>query len=112
MIGEGFSGLIPAIGSLAQGVGGNPYCKNVTVYNETKDTTEYVMQKVVPEPRFSVEVFFYFLAGMMLVSAISFMLLNYLPQIRTEYAEEHQQILFSHTPNHSQISSRSASQGM
>ena len=43
------------------GVGGNPYCKNVTV-NGT-----WEMQAVTPEPRFPVETFFDFLAGMMAV---------------------------------------------
>lgn len=30
LIGEGLSGFIPSIAALAQGVGGNPYCENVT----------------------------------------------------------------------------------
>ena len=44
-----------------QGIGGNPYCKNVSV-NGT-----WEMQKITPEPRFPVETFFDFLAGMMTV---------------------------------------------
>lgn len=31
LIGEGLSGFIPSIAALAQGVGGNPYCDNITV---------------------------------------------------------------------------------
>ena len=47
------------------GSGGNPYCQNVSV-NGT-----WEMQTVTPEPRFSVEVFFDFLAGMMAVRFVS-----------------------------------------
>ena len=30
LVGEGLSGFIPSLAALAQGVGGNPYCDNVT----------------------------------------------------------------------------------
>ena len=45
MIGEGCSGLIPALASLAQGVGGNPYCQNVTVFNQTTGHNETHIEK-------------------------------------------------------------------
>ena len=45
MIGEGCSGLIPALASLAQGVGGNPYCQNVTVFNQTTGHNETHVEK-------------------------------------------------------------------
>jgi riboflavin transporter 2 len=35
LVGEGLSGFIPSIAALIQGVGGNPYCTNVTIQNET-----------------------------------------------------------------------------
>jgi len=38
------------------------------------------------EPRFSVEVFFYFLFAMMIVSFVAFVLLNVLPSIKVEYS--------------------------
>ena len=50
---------------ISLGSGGNPYCQNVSV-NGT-----WEMQTVTPEPRFSVEVFFDFLAGMMAVRFVS-----------------------------------------
>ncbi len=31
LVGEGLSGFIPSIAALVQGVGGNPYCENVTI---------------------------------------------------------------------------------
>lgn len=31
LVGEGLSGFLPSIAALAQGVGGNPYCENVTI---------------------------------------------------------------------------------
>ncbi len=34
LVGEGLSGFIPSIAALAQGVGGNPYCENVTQTDE------------------------------------------------------------------------------
>ena len=97
LIGEGLSGFIPSVIAIAQGKrnyilnskyeykwytfkcsmlirvctchflgsGGNPYCQNVSV-NGT-----WEMQTVTPEPRFSAEVFFDFLAGMMAVRFVS-----------------------------------------
>lgn len=31
LVGEGLSGFVPSIAALIQGVGGNPYCENVTI---------------------------------------------------------------------------------
>ena len=56
LIGEGLSGFIPSIAALAQGVGGNPHCQNETRINETTGQVEWVVVKVVPEPRFSIDV--------------------------------------------------------
>merc|ERR1719376_1130553 len=90
LIGEGLSGFIPSIAALVQGVGGNAQCKNVTVLNETTGEYIWMVQKVDPEPRFSIEVFFDFLGGMMAVSTVAFLLLNILPQVKNEYASMHQ----------------------
>lgn len=51
LIGEGMSGLLPALVALAQGVGGNPYCDTVRKYNETTESWEEVVEAVYPEPR-------------------------------------------------------------
>lgn len=90
LIGEGLSGFIPAIAALAQGVGGNPYCVNSTTNNNNSDVVDYEMEKVTPEPRFSVEAFFMFLTGMMVVSLSSFLLLKCLPVVEKEHAINHQ----------------------
>ena len=37
LVGEGLSGFIPSLAALVQGVGGNPYCDNVT-YVDGNDT--------------------------------------------------------------------------
>ena len=71
------SGLVPGVIALAQGVGGNPYCENVTYPNET--TTEVT---IVPEARFSVEVFFSILCAMMILSSAAFILMNNVPKFR------------------------------
>ena len=80
-IGEGLSGLIPGIVGLIQGVGSDPECKNVSfvVHNSTtgQNYTEYKIEAVYPPPLFSVEVFFFFLYGMLLVSGMAFTCLNF-----------------------------------
>jgi len=89
LVGEGLSGFVPSIAALAQGVGGNPECKNVTVGD---DGQLFEVRPVSPDPNFSVEVFFDFLAGMMALSFLSFLLMNLLPSLREEHASRHQMI--------------------
>jgi riboflavin transporter 2 len=69
-IGEGLSGFVPSIVALIQGVGGNPECRNVTGENGPE------IQAHTPDPRFSVEFFFYFLFLCTLISLGAFVLLN------------------------------------
>lgn len=71
LIGEGFSGLLPSILALAQGVGGNPLCLNVT-----EGSTVIHMQPYYPSPRFSTSDFFIILLVMMVLSAVGFFSLN------------------------------------
>jgi len=92
LVGEGLSGFIPSIAALAQGVGGNPECKNVTVVGTNDSNVMFEMKQVSPEPNFSVEAFFDFLAGMMALSFLSFILMNLLPSLREEHASRHQMI--------------------
>ena len=80
LVGEGMSGLVPGVIALAQGVGGNPYCQNVTYTNETGSWTNE--ETIVPEARFSVEVFFSILCAMMLLSSAAFVLMNNVPSFR------------------------------
>ena len=77
LVGEGMSGLVPGVIALAQGVGGNPYCENVTHSNGT-----WSEEMIVPEARFSVEVFFSILCAMMLLSSAAFVLMNNVPSFR------------------------------
>ncbi|XP_046331268.2 solute carrier family 52, riboflavin transporter, member 3-B-like [Haliotis rufescens] len=93
-IGEGLSGLIPGLTALGQGAGsiscvnGSHTSSNFTKgtwYNET-------VPSIFPTfgtPRFSVQVFFLILFGLMIVSLISFILLNYLPYCKRERVANH-----------------------
>lgn len=74
LVGEGLSGFLPSLVALAQGVGGNPECRNVTfIINETES---WRWEPYYPEPRFSVSTFFILLMILMLSSALAFVGLN------------------------------------
>lgn len=79
LVGEGLSGLLPALVALAQGVGGNSECINVTNPDNTTS-----LQPAPLQPLFSVTDFFFILFGMMVASALAFILLEKLPSIRSE----------------------------
>ncbi|XP_040572919.1 riboflavin transporter 2 isoform X2 [Lepeophtheirus salmonis] len=83
LMGEGLSGFIPSIVALFQGIG---QTKCEKLYNET--TQEWVTSIVTEPPNFSVEIFFYFLFGMMLISLASFMMLDLSPFARSEKISE------------------------
>lgn len=83
-IGEGFSGLIPSLVSLGQGVG-EVDCRNVSSLNATTNITNYSIQPVYLPPNFPVEDFFFFLFAMMVTCGISFAMLNYLPYCKEEH---------------------------
>lgn len=76
LIGESLSGFIPSIVSLGQGAGSSE-CRNTSEVNKTTNETTYAMKQVFLPPRFSVEVFFFFLSGMMIASWTAFVLLKY-----------------------------------
>ncbi|XP_046549747.1 LOW QUALITY PROTEIN: solute carrier family 52, riboflavin transporter, member 3-B-like [Haliotis rubra] len=88
-IGEGLSGLIPGLTALGQGAGSiscangshvSSNFTNGTWYNETVASS----YPVFGTPRFSVQVFFFILFGLMVLSLMSFILLNYLPYCKSE----------------------------
>jgi riboflavin transporter 2 len=87
-IGEGLSGMLPGLVGLIQGVESEPECINETVIvtNETTgiNTTEYMIIAEYPPPLFSVQVFFFFLFGMMVVSGTCFTLLHFHPFCKKE----------------------------
>ena len=78
LVGEGLSGLVPALVALGQGVGGDQKCINITIGNDT-----FVGQEEL-QPNFSVTTFFHFLFCMMTVSAIAYTLLENLTYIQSE----------------------------
>ena len=72
LIGEGMSGFVPSIVALGQGVTGQPVCVNGTIHNP------------VDQARFSTSSFFGFLMAMMIISLTAFLMLHYLPSLRSE----------------------------
>ncbi|KAJ0003689.1 hypothetical protein NQD34_008787 [Periophthalmus magnuspinnatus] len=84
-IGEGVSGLLPALVALVQGVG-VVHCINSTkISNQTSNTSSFELQAQYQPANFSVEVFFFFLSAMMLVCLVAFILLNYHPAVAREH---------------------------
>lgn len=86
-IGEGVSGLLPAIVALIQGVG-VVHCVNGTkIVNQSLDSNfsdssgTFSLQAEYQPANFSAEGFFFFLSAMMLVCLVSFLLLNYHPSV-------------------------------
>jgi len=83
--GGGLGGLFPSLVALAQGVGGgshtscvNPTLAPMSTTNETS-ANNTTTGSGAPGPKFSVEVFFWFLTGMMVACGLAFLGLNYLP---------------------------------
>lgn len=87
-IGEGVSGLLPALVALIQGVG-VVHCVNSTqTLNNTLNTSQSAVSNELEahyQPaNFSAEGFFFFLSAMMLVCLVAFLLLNYHPAVARE----------------------------
>ncbi|XP_018901782.1 solute carrier family 52, riboflavin transporter, member 3-A isoform X1 [Bemisia tabaci] len=74
LVGEGLSGFIPSGIALIQGIGDKPECKNVT----QPDGSVAVFPELHP-PRFSTQTYFLVIFSLMVVSLISFLMLNNLP---------------------------------
>lgn len=86
-VGEGFSGLVPSLVALAQGVG-QVECQNNSLVNITTNVTEYSVQAVYLPSKFPVKDFFLFIFAMMLTCGLAFTLLNYLPYCKTEHVNK------------------------
>ncbi|XP_034016744.1 riboflavin transporter 2 [Thalassophryne amazonica] len=89
-IGEGVSGLLPALVALIQGVG-VVHCINGTqslnnTLNTSNSTMSFDVHAQYQPANFSVEVFFIFLSVMMLVCLVAFLLLNYHPSVAREHS--------------------------
>ncbi|XP_077405145.1 riboflavin transporter 2 [Vanacampus margaritifer] len=81
-IGEGVSGLLPAVVALVQGVG-VVHCVNGTQGQNATDGLPTFRAQHQPA-NFSAEIFFYFLSAMMLVCLLAFVLLNHHPAVARE----------------------------
>ncbi|KAG7336218.1 hypothetical protein KOW79_000911 [Hemibagrus wyckioides] len=88
-VGEGLSGLIPALVALVQGVGvvqciNATAIANISLVNYTGRTSSELEAHYQPA-NFSVQVFFLFLSAMMAVCLGAFILLNYHPAVVKEH---------------------------
>ncbi|XP_042596373.1 solute carrier family 52, riboflavin transporter, member 3-B [Cyprinus carpio] len=88
-IGEGLSGLIPALVALIQGVG-VVHCKNATVnanfsMGNSSLGFEGELQAHYQPANFSAQGFFLFLSAMMMVCLGAFLLLNFHPAVAREH---------------------------
>ncbi|XP_025083159.1 solute carrier family 52, riboflavin transporter, member 3-B-like isoform X2 [Pomacea canaliculata] len=81
-VGEGLSGLLPALMALGQGVG-EIKCVNASSTSERNvsgnvvNVTDYYVYPTYLPPRFSVQLFFLLLCGMIFLSMVAFSLLNF-----------------------------------
>ncbi|KAM4725190.1 riboflavin transporter 2 [Anableps anableps] len=90
-IGEGVSGLLPALVALIQGVGvvhciNSTQSLNHTTNASSGDGTDRLQAQYQPS-NFSAEVFFFFLSAMMLVCLVAFLLLNHHPAVAREHPD-------------------------
>lgn len=85
-LGEGLSGLLPALLALGQGVGALRCVNGSQAGNGTER-----LRAEYQAARFPVHAFFLFLAGMMALCLAAFALLHRLPLARQEYAKDAQQ---------------------
>ncbi|XP_068431970.1 riboflavin transporter 2 [Clinocottus analis] len=88
-IGEGLSGLLPALVALIQGVGvvrclNSTRSSNHTLNSSSDGAVTFDLQAQYQPANFSAEVFFFFLGAMMLVCLAAFLLLNYHPSVARE----------------------------
>ncbi len=93
--GKGLTQIIPSLISMIQGIGEHPKCINHTkiipnAFNDTSMTNaSYTMIiPVYPEPKFSIGVFFIIISAIMVLSAVSFALLHYLPHCKRARVKE------------------------
>ncbi|XP_050169918.1 solute carrier family 52, riboflavin transporter, member 3 [Myiozetetes cayanensis] len=79
-IGEGLSGLIPALIALGQG-SGMSRCANITTGNETVESTIFQLETQYLPPNFSTLVFFLLMTAMMLTCLLAFFFLTRQPKV-------------------------------
>lgn len=90
-VGEGLSGLLPALVALVQGVGLVNCVNSTRSENQTLNLSGGVetsdLQAQYQPANFPAEVFFFFLGAMMLVSLLAFLLLNHHPSVARELSD-------------------------
>ncbi|XP_026150118.1 solute carrier family 52, riboflavin transporter, member 3-B [Mastacembelus armatus] len=88
-VGEGLSGLVPALVALIQGVG-VVHCQDASLVDSTNKTNNFTvagsseLKAIYQSAKFSTQVFFMFLSAMMVVCLVAFILLNYHPSVARE----------------------------
>ncbi|KAM6967675.1 riboflavin transporter 2-like [Aplochiton taeniatus] len=86
-VGEGLSGLVPAVAALIQGVG-VVHCRAAALTDVANGTlsnaTDGQLRAEYQPANFSAQVFFIFLSAMMVVCLAAFLLLNYHPAVARE----------------------------
>ncbi|KFP74388.1 PREDICTED: solute carrier family 52, riboflavin transporter, member 3 [Acanthisitta chloris] len=85
-IGEGLSGLIPALIALGQGSGISSCANvsrkvNITTGNETMESTIFQLETHYLPPNFSILLFFLLMTAMMLTCLLAFFFLTRLPKV-------------------------------
>lgn len=80
LVGEGLSGLLPNLIALIQGAGGDPWCNNSTLLNDTKLKYEVLRS----QPRFTTDTFLIINSILLLMSLMSFIGLNKLKIAKCE----------------------------
>ena len=68
---------MPSVLSLAQGLGQDPGCHNETYVNSTNNQTYIVLEQIPITPIYSVQLYFIFMFMILVISTISFSLLNF-----------------------------------
>ncbi|KAI0978628.1 hypothetical protein GJ496_003503 [Pomphorhynchus laevis] len=86
-VGEGLTGMIPAILKIIQG-GAIPYCRNVSTVRGIDNTTIWTLNEEYTNPHFSVSTYFIVLAIILLTSFVSFILIENCPAF-TQIAKMH-----------------------
>lgn len=79
-VGEGLSSLVPGVLGILQGVGSisSDNCTtNLNLTNSTNTSNQTLTETLAEAPRFSVSWYFFFMFGLICLSAISFTIINF-----------------------------------
>ncbi len=68
---------MPSSLALAQGLGKNPGCHNVSYFNASTNETDYRLEPIKIVPNFSVQVYFFLMFVLLIICTCSFSFLNF-----------------------------------